>query len=175
MNKQFKIFTFFIVLMSILTVNYPRIVSPHSGSSSMNIFLVSIFLVIFFHLNLYKLYNLLLNLKIYQTVTRGLFYSSIVGSIIISLFSLYIFLYVRSSIYDFHFGEELMMLGLYTLITIYVISIIIAFLVDSSVLKKNVSKFMIFLAPVLFYGINFIFSFILFTILLLTVGGPVFG
>lgn len=175
-NLKFYVFLLFIIVLSLSTINYPRIIESEIESSSIKIFFASIFFAIFIHLQLYKVYNRMIGLKEKRVISTGLLYSSIMGAFLAVILSIILFTYSRSPNYDFHFSEELTIYGIYLLMIVHSLCILTLFIIDSiSLSAKRVSKIKIFFASLVFYVLNFVISFFIFVILMLTVGGPVFG
>jgi len=169
--NKFKVYLFFIVIISVLTTNMVLIISPNWGIF-LKIFLISILVFSLIHLVYYKFYWYLIRYKNEERISKGLLNSSIVGGILLSLISIFNLIYTTRPTYDFDIENVLTYITLFSIIIIYLISIFILAKNDIASLKIDRSnRIRIILGSVFFYGLNFFICYIVFTILFIGIGG----
>ena len=167
-KTQFKLYIFFISLMSILTANYTSIISPNEGRVFV-IFVLSSITLVLIHMKYFKFFKSVA-VDENKYIAKGLLYSSIVGFVLILIVSIYNFAYTIGPKYDPDKSEAVITQTLIILILIYLISAII-FSIYSMNLRKKISNVNKIFASFGFYALIFVVNYIIFIFLLGLTGG----
>ena len=127
MNKgkinNFKVYYLCIVILSILTTNFVSVIS-HNSETSLRVLIGSAILFLFIHKWYYKFF--FDNGNKIKRIPAGIYYSSIIGAILISILMILIYLHTNNPKYDFNKENEVINFTSIMILFIYILCSLIS-------------------------------------------------